>query len=74
MASDTSRIEAVAQYREWLKTKLREAGSPQRAEIVRLAGLVLAGEDVVLLCWCFPKLCHGQTIIEAVQRLCTRMS
>jgi len=39
------------------------------AECARIAGLVRQGKDVILMCWCVPKPCHGHTIKAAIERL-----
>lgn len=38
------------------------------SELERIVGLVLAGHDVVLGCWCVPKRCHGEIILEYVRQ------
>ena len=49
---------ALACYRSWLERKIR-ARDP-----AVLAALAEIQEDSVLGCWCFPKSCHADVIIE----------
>lgn len=57
----------LASYRAWLLDKLREKGSKQRQELVRIARMVADGEQVALGCWCKPKRCHGDFLRELVE-------
>lgn len=47
------RDSVLAQYREYLMT---------HPELVELAKKELKGKDLV--CWCAPKLCHGDVLLE----------
>ena len=38
------------------------------AELKRLAKLAKQG-DLTLICWCFPKPCHGDILICAIEYL-----
>lgn len=38
-------------------------------EVCRIMDLLLDGKDVILMCWCKPLACHGDTIKEAVEQL-----
>lgn len=59
----------VAKYETWLRTRL-EADTPQRREIERLADYA---ENLVLACWCAPKLCHGDVVKKVIEeRLAAR--
>ena len=72
-ASEGGRDQALTQYRAWLTEALQDARSPAAAEVIRLARLVAGGADLVLLCWCAPKDCHGDIVAEAVEKLAARM-
>lgn len=53
----------VAKYETWLRARL-EADTPQRREIERLADY---SENLVLLCWCAPELCHGDVVKKIIE-------
>ena len=38
------------------------------SELERIVKLVLDGHNVVLGCWCVPKRCHGEIILEYVKQ------
>lgn len=51
---------AIAAYRRWLARALRQDG-PVWREVQRLRQLAASG-DVVLLCCCTPRPCHGDVL------------
>jgi len=53
---DGTREEVIEKYREWLKTQ------PQ---LIEAAKRELAGKDLV--CFCAPKPCHGDVLVEIVE-------
>jgi hypothetical protein len=55
-----SRDEAVSKYREWLLTQ---------PELLAAVVAELAGKDLV--CWCAPKKCHGDVLLEIANRSAT---
>lgn len=61
-------MDCIAQFRAHLESDLL-TGGPMSNEIDRIVKLLLDGQDVILMCWCAPKACHGDVIIEAVNRL-----
>jgi len=52
-----TREEAIAKYREWLLAQ------PE------LMNKILDLDSKVLGCWCKPKSCHGDVIIEVINKL-----
>jgi hypothetical protein len=44
-------------------------GGPMSKEIYRIVELLKSGHDVILMCWCTPKACHGDIIIEVIEKL-----
>ena len=52
---DGSRQEVIKKYREWILYS--DDAEEQRKEIETLRGKVLG-------CWCKPKACHGDILIE----------
>ena len=59
-----TREDAVAAYKPWLKKQMN-AGVAVRKELQRLSELAQRGE-LVLLCCCAPKSCHGDAVKEAL--------
>lgn len=64
---EDERDNVLAQYRNWLYEKMN-SDSPQLAELYRLKKLYDQGQDLVLLCWCAPKPCHGDVIKEILEQ------
>ncbi|MFP3645167.1 DUF4326 domain-containing protein [Paraburkholderia sp. SIMBA_054] len=65
-----TREQAIQQYEQWLYQQL-EAGEPAVvAELERIAGLVMddTAQPVCLECFCSPKACHGDIIIQVIQK------
>lgn len=42
---------------------------PMLLECQRIAGLLTSGKRVVLRCWCSPKPCHGDIIMQKVREV-----
>lgn len=57
-----SREEAIEAYRLWLTTDLEVPGwqKPTREQVISLRGKTLA-------CWCSPKACHGDVLLELAE-------
>lgn len=60
-----TREEAITLYREWLRDNYRRKMSVYFA-LIKLVERLESGENVVLVCCCKPKACHGDVIVEAV--------
>ena len=54
----SSREEAVEKYREWI---LSPEALSIRSQLYKLEGKTLG-------CWCKPKACHGDVIIELIEQ------
>lgn len=54
-----TREEAIEAYREWI---LKGEGQFLLADLHELKGKTLG-------CWCKPKACHGDILVELVQKL-----
>lgn len=63
---DGSRNDVVEKYRKWLWIEFQKKGEVYE-ELVRIAGLVKAGNDVKLVCWCKPLSCHGDVVKSCVE-------
>lgn len=55
IGKDGTREEVISKYREWIKTQ-----SELLAALPELKGKVLG-------CWCAPRACHGDVLIEMLQ-------
>jgi uncharacterized protein DUF4326 len=64
---ESERPEALNRYRLWLEQQM-QSDTPARAEIQRLAEIAKR-TDLLLLCWCAPKPCHGDVVKEFIERI-----
>lgn len=60
VGKEYSREEAIAKYREYIEARLK--ASPE------LVKELLALEGKRLGCWCCPEGCHGDVLLECIQR------
>jgi hypothetical protein len=60
ISKDVTREQVVEKYREYLLNKLN-ADENFRQEFYKLKGKNLG-------CWCSPELCHGNVILELLQK------
>jgi len=63
----TARAEVIERYDSKYSADLRCDG-PMAAATEALAERVRKGERLVLMCWCWPKPCHGKLIIDEINR------
>jgi len=68
LAKEGDRGLILQQYRVWLDAKLSSPDSPQSRELLRLVALAATG-DLDLVCWCAPKLCHGNVVREKLMEM-----
>jgi len=70
-----SRAQAIAAYRSWLWESVVDPAmrsgqsSPAWRALLALVKRVVAGEHVVLGCWCHPLPCHADVIAACVRWL-----
>lgn len=57
----------LRQYRIWLWERIKDKESKAWRELVRIAEKVKAGEEVLFLCYCAPKGCHGDIVKAAIE-------
>lgn len=62
---EAQRAEILAKYEAWLREQMK-TDTAARREIKRLADLA-RDQDLVLLCWCAPALCHGDVIKRIIE-------
>lgn len=58
-----TRQEAIFSYRKYLEEQLK-SDTPQKQEMDRLYKKYIEERQLTLVCWCFPKACHGSVIRE----------
>lgn len=56
VGKDGTREEVVEKYKIWIKTRPYLMDSLHELK------------DKILGCWCYPKLCHGNVLIELVEK------
>ena len=61
IGKDGSRDEVIAKYKTWLKDEVA-VGRFTIDDFAELKGKVLA-------CWCAPLPCHGEVIVEVIEKL-----
>ena len=62
-----ARAAVIERYRAKYEDDLRRDGPMARATAA-LADRVRDGERLVLMCWCWPKPCHGGLIVAEISR------
>jgi hypothetical protein len=62
-----ARAAVIERYREKYDDDLRNGG-PMAEATEALAQRVRSGERLVLMCWCWPKPCHGRLIVAEINR------
>lgn len=64
-----TREQAVAQYELWLLEQIFNHNQKVIHELERIAALVSdgTGKPVYLVCYCSPKLCHGDIIKKCIE-------
>lgn len=61
-----SREESVESFRDYLNNKINEKDPSVCGELNRIYNLCKK-EDIYLVCFCKPKLCHGDIIKEIIE-------
>lgn len=69
--NDDERYSVIQQYREYFNEEYRTDGR-LFIRIQHLAALVKSGKKIALRCWCHPRPCHGNVIIEKINELLER--
>ena len=66
LTRESERDGVIEDYREWLEKSLTE--DFVRTEIERLKKIYLDTGELNLVCWCFPRRCHGEVIRDVILR------
>ena len=61
------REQVIEKYRVWLRGEWKKDGKVKQ-ELIRLAKLSKEG-DLILICWCYPKACHGDVLKDAIEKI-----
>ena len=62
-----ARNAVIERFRARYQADLGRDG-PMAAATEALAELVRKGERIVCTCWCWPKPCHGNVIVDEIRR------
>lgn len=65
----TCRATSLMAFHADFGLEMERRQGPRYAEVCRIVGLLLEGKDVILMCWCHPLPCHGQTIKQWAEKL-----
>jgi hypothetical protein len=65
-----ARADVIERYRAKYEADIR-CDDPIAAATATLAERVRKGERLVLMCWCWPKPCHGNLIVAEINRRLT---
>lgn len=60
-------INSIDKYKTYIWKSLNDPLSPVRAELISIAKFVNSGNNVKFLCYCKPKACHGDVLVDAVK-------
>lgn len=60
----STREEAVERYAQWLKTMIRIDNAPVVHELYLIQQRINLEQALNLVCWCTPKVCHGDVILQ----------
>lgn len=66
------REQVVAKYYGWLRDQYASRADVYN-ELMDLAKRHNASEDIVLVCCCAPKLCHGDIIKKAIESIAAQL-
>ena len=69
---ENSREEAIAKFDEWAYEQW-ETNNEFKDKIMKLAAKHLLDEDIILICSCKPKPCHGDRIKEFIELLAVEL-
>ena len=73
MHNESERNYVCDKYEEWLRKEVANKNALVLNELKRIYnGMLTANKqnkDLVLLCWCYPKRCHGESIIKILKEI-----
>lgn len=69
MNTEAERDSVVAQYRKWLWAQIQDGSASAGYELIAIARRVKKGEQIRLVCFCAPRKCHADIIVNAINWL-----
>jgi hypothetical protein len=66
MGKESDRDEVIEKYKKWFREQQLGYNWVVHNELQRLVELAQKG-DLVLICWCAPKACHGDFIKQVIE-------
>ena len=66
MRNESERDIVCDKYKEWFD--LNKDKDKVKIELDRLIGIINKYGKIRLFCWCAPKRCHGETIVEYITK------
>ena len=62
----STREQVIDRYAEWLAQQIQQENPTVLTELNRIADRLIAGKQARLICFCAPKVCHGQVIQQTI--------
>ena len=66
--NDAQRAEVIARYEDKFRADIARNG-PMARTTEKLAERVKRGENLILMCWCAPRPCHGHSVMKRIAEL-----
>lgn len=64
-----TRQQAIDEFRALFETDMKRREGGRYEAVCKIVEHLVAGQDVILMCWCHPMPCHGTVIMETVEKL-----
>jgi hypothetical protein len=58
---------SIQNYEEWFKFKILDKDEKFLNELKKLIDFYYKNENINLVCWCYPKKCHGEIIKKYIE-------
>jgi len=66
--NDAQRAEVISRYEDKFRADISRHG-PMAQATEKLAERVKRGENLILMCWCAPRPCHGHSLMKRIAEL-----
>jgi len=67
MKNENDRQKVIEEYKKWISNQLKHGNAFISTEYLRLLEMASKG-NLVLICWCAPKACHGDVLKEMIEK------
>ena len=67
MKNEWDRFKVIEQYREWFEKEI-ENNNEELLEELRRIYRIAKTNDVALACWCHPRKCHGEVVLDFLNK------